>query len=899
MQRIARWIYGAALAACPRRFRRRFGARMRDDFDRLLAEQRGGGVWLALRESADVIGSAWRDSGARLGKPGRRGNVRASSGVRRRSAGNARRAAQFARDDARFALRALAARPGYTAISVLTLALGIGAATIVFSVVDNVVIRPLPYADDARIAWLFSDDLTRERPSRMPSTPGDFLDWRARSTSFEQMVASRSRGAVLTGGLHPERIAVHEVSDGSFEMLGVPAALGRTFTLESTADEVVLSHGTWQQVFGGDPDVVGGTARLDGVGHRIVGVMPAGFRHPASSSAAMWRPLRFAPEDAGNRSGRSLMILAKLDEGVTLQQALDEMNGLAAGIAEDHPETNESWGVHMLALKDIYLEDSLRMYGILAASVVLVLLIASVNLAGLVLARGAARRAELSVRLALGASRGRIVRLLLAEGGMVAAAGLLAGMALAVVGLDLIMPLAPSWPLVLRETTITPRSFAFSIVAAGLSLIAFGVLPALGLSRQSLRSALGAGAQRSGRTAADLRLRRVLVVAQMSVAVILMVGAVLLVRSVVNIVNADSGFDYRGVVAARVLADIDDGDAGAYFDEVRQRVAALPGVDDVALVDSAPMDGTGDWVRVFIDGERMQEERALGADYRRVTASYFDTLSIARIAGRLFTEADGIGERVAVINRDFAERFLTGREPLGALISLAPSSGSDTDQRTEWRVIGVVETVQEWGPTSFETPMVYVPFATDPRASMSLLLRTEADPEALIGPLRDLVREVGDSPVDRVRTLASYFHETYEAQRFMLVLLGGFASLAALLAGIGLYGVMAYNVVQRRHEIGVRAALGARREELSRMIVRQGATLAVVAVLVGIAGAVPIARTMSLAWMGRMLVGIDWFDPLTFAGVALFVLVTALLASWLPARRAARIDPVTALRSEI
>jgi putative ABC transport system permease protein len=254
---------------------------------------------------------------------------------------------------------------------------------------------------------------------------------------------------------------------------------------------------------------------------------------------------------------------------------------------------------------------------------------------------------------------------------------------------------------------------------------------------------------------------------------------------------------------------------------------------------------------------------------------------------------------VAVINQDFADRFLAGREPLGAVIALAPSSGADTDRLTEWRVVGVVETVREWGPSSFVTPMVYVPFGADPRASMSLLLRTEAEPAALLDPLRALVREVGDSPVDRVRTLASYFHETYEAQRFMLVLLGGFAALAALLAGIGLYGVMAYNVVQRRHEIGVRAALGAQRGDLLRLIVGQGAGLATVAVVLGAAGAVPIARAMSTAWMGRLLVDLHWLDPLTFAAVPLFVLATGLLASWLPALRAARVDPVTALRAEM
>jgi putative ABC transport system permease protein len=311
------------------------------------------------------------------------------------------------------------------------------------------------------------------------------------------------------------------------------------------------------------------------------------------------------------------------------------------------------------------------------------------------------------------------------------------------------------------------------------------------------------------------------------------------------------------------------------------------------------MDGSGDWVRVFIDGERVQHERALGADYRRVSTGYFETMAIEAIAGRPLNRKDDGGESVAVINAEFASRFLSGRDPLGARGEVAPSMGLDPgDQLREWMIVGVVETVQEWGPTSFEIPMIYVPHTSDPHAAMSLVLRTDAPPETLVGPLREIVREIGDSPVDGVRTLASAFQGSYETHRFMLALLGVFAVLAAVLSAIGLYGVMAYHVIQRQREIGVRVALGAARRDVARMVLRQGTGMALLAVVLGVAGAIPMARALSTLAMGRLLVDMHWFDPIAFGAVPLLVMATAVLASWLPARRAARVDPVEALRAE-
>jgi predicted permease len=611
----------------------------------------------------------------------------------------------------------------------------------------------------------------------------------------------------------------------------------------------------------------------------------------------MWRPLRFTAAEATDRGTRSLMVLGQLRADRTQQQANDEMVAIAAALATTYPESNETWGNRVFGVREIYLENGRRTYAVLGGAVGLVLLIACVNLASLVLARGAARQTEMAVRMALGASRGRVVRLLLAEGTLVALLGAGVGLLIARWGLAAILPLAPSWPVVLRETTMTPRSFAFALTVAALALQLFSALPAVRLSRPRLGGAL-TGAARTGGSA-DFRFRRALVVGQMALAVILMVGAGLLVRSVVNIVGADPGYNYQDVVTARVLMSGQDQGADVYFDDLLERAAALPGVTTAALVDSAPMDGSGDWVRVFIDGERRQAERALGADYRRVSSAYFDLLGIERVAGRLFGADDSDGTPVAIVNTEFVRRFLTDREPLGTLITLAPAMGAvSTEQQRAWRVVGVVETVADWGPMSFTTPMIYVPHAADPTASMTVMLRTDAAAETLIAPLRDIVRDVGDSPVDRVRTLSSYLHDSYEMQRFMLALLGAFAILAAFLAAIGLYGVMAYHVVQRRRELGVRLALGAASGDIARMVVRQGAGMALLAVVLGVAGAAPVARGMSSLYGGQLLVDMHWFDPTAFAVVPCVVLAFAILASWLPARRAARIDPVQALRTE-
>ncbi len=899
---MTRWIYRLALATCPADFRRRFAERMRNDLDELLASAPSVGArWrLVLRESADVVAAGWK--ARRYRSPARRESVgRPAWGGGPKTPSSKlplRERAGLVADDIRFAARSLAARRGYTAISVLTLALGIGAGTIVFSVVDNVVVRPLPYADADRIVYLFAADLTRGPDSRLPTTPGDFLDWRERNTSFERLVAGRSRGLVIAGGSYMERVVVTEVSDGAFALLGISPVLGAPLSEDSDPTDVVLSHGAWQRLFGADPDVLGRTIRLGNESHTVVGVMPAGFRHPFSATAAMWRPLTLGPTAAADRSTRSLTVLAALKAGISEQQASDEMTGVAAALEADFPASKEG-GVNVLGLKEIYLEDSRSMYLILAAAGVLVLLIACANVASLVLARGAARQTELAVRATLGAGRARLVRLFLAEGTMIAAGGMVLGVVIAVWGIAAILPLAPAWPLVLRESTLTLRGIAFATVATTTSLVLFSVLPALGMSFPRPGAALGRAAKAAGGSVDSLRFRRALVVAQVGLAIVLMVGASLLVRSVFNIVNADTGFDFRGVVSARVTTNLENRGADAYFDDLLERAAGLPGVTSAALVDAAPMDGRGDWVRVYVDGKRMQEERALGADYRRVSASYFETLSIERTAGRLFAEADSEGEPVAIINEDFARRFLPGRDPLGTAISVAPSMGLEaTDQQREWRVIGVVKTVQEWGPTSFDIPIVYVPHAADPHASMSLLLRTEAPAQALIEPLRGIIREVGESPLDQVRTLASYFQETYETQRFLLALLAAFAGLAVMLALVGLYGVIAYHVVQRHREIGVRVALGADAPDIVRLFLRQGTGLALLAVVLGLAGAIPLARGLSSLSMGRLLVDMHWLDPVAFVAVPVLVLSTAVLASWLPSRRASRVDPVEVLRSE-
>lgn len=860
---------------------------MVEDFADLLRETRSAGAKVALtfRESTDVVRAAWRDHRTPTsqtplgpGKPPLRERMR------------------LVWDDITFAARSLRARPGYATVSILTLALGIGASTIVFSVIDKVIIQPLPYPDAEQLVYLFAHDRDRESFSRFPVTTGDYHDWVESSSSFESVTAIRQTRAVLTGGSHPERVRLSEVTDETFQTLGTRPHLGSLLDATSGPRDLLITHGTWQQLFAGAADIVGTDVSLNGEVHTVVGVTTPGFRHPWGR-VAMWRPLRFNSEEATDRAARSLFVLARLRPGVSQEQAYDEMAGVVDALSAQYPETNEKWGVHILPIKDLYLEDSRTMYGILAAAVGLVLLIACVNLASLVLARGSSRQTEMSVRMALGAGRLRVVRLLLAEGTLVASAGAILGLAIATWGLSLLLPLAPRWPLILHETTIEARSFAFAFFVAAVALQIFSVLPAIRLSRPHLGFALRGTNRSSSASSSDLRFRRSLVVGQMALALVLMIGAGLLVRSVYNIISSDAGFDYNGVVSARVMMSGEDTGADVYFSQLLERAQSLPGVTSAGLADAAPMDGTGDWVRVFVDGERMQAERALGAEYRRVSPEYFDTLKIDSVKGRLLSKADE-RDPVALVNQQFISKFLNGREPMGLALETAPSMGGDTDVRKQWTVVGVVETVQEWGPASFATPIIYVPYGADPIGTMSLVLRTDASAEALVEPVRAIVKEIGDSPVDGVRALTTYLEASYETQRFMLALIGAFAVLAGVLSAIGLYGVMAYHVAQRQREIGVRIALGAARRGVANMVLKQAAAMAAIAVVVGVGAAVPLARAMSTLNFGRLLVDMHWFDPLAFALVPAIVIVTALLATWLPACRAARVDPVEALRAE-
>jgi putative ABC transport system permease protein len=805
--------------------------------------------------------------------------------------------------DIRYGVRTLIKSPGFTVVAVLTLALGIGANSAIFSFVDAVLLRPLPYrhADRIMLVW--------EKPpggGRNVISALNFLDWKTGNSVFEPLVATTGSSMTLSGVEEPMLLRGARVSAGYFDIFQITPALGRTFAPDE--DEpgkehvVVLSHKLWTTTFGADAGIIGRSLTLDGEPYTVIGVMPQGTAFDRGFSQ-MWRPLAFKPSER-TRNFHWMQALGRLKPGVTIEQARAQMDAIGARISTDYPDSNKGWGVTIERYADVLVGQQLRssLYVLLGA-VGMLLLIGCVNLANLTLARGTSREREVAVRAALGAGRWRLVRQFLTENVLLAtiggALGLFVGYAM-MNGLELIVP-----PFTLpRDANVTmdPRVLAFALALSLATGVIFGLAPALQATKPDLSGAMKEGGRGSSADSGRRRLRSTLVVLEVALSFMLLVGAGLLVRSFFQMMRVDTGFDSTNVITAGLpIANSkfpEPDQLNAYLRQIVARVDALPGVREAAVTNTVPMRGWGNGMPFLIAGRPVVDRaNRNGAGFKQVGASYFHTIGMKLVKGRAFSDRDVKGSSpVMVINQTMASRFFAGQEPIGQRILVQeivpgqPALGPEIP----WEIVGVVADEKTGSLDGNAQAGMYVPIEQSPSTFVSLVVRANIDPTSLQRALGQAVHEINkDQPLSDVLTLEQIKDESSASNRLRTMLLGLFATFALLLAAIGIYGVISYTVVQRTHEIGIRAALGANAGTLLRLILSHGMTLAALGLAFGFAASLMLARVL-----GTLLFGITPRDPLTLGAAAVMLTGVAFLACYLPARRAAALDPLIALRCE-
>jgi putative ABC transport system permease protein len=804
----------------------------------------------------------------------------------------------------RYAIRTLRRSPGFTIIALLTLALGIGANTAIFSFVNGVLLKPLPYRDPHGIVMVW------EKPpggDRNGISTLNFLDWKNQNTVFEHMAAINFGGNVtLTGAGQPEELQGVRVSASYFDIFGVQAVFGRTFAPDEDqlgkSQVVILSHRLWENRFGADPSIVGRTLTLSGKPCTVVGVMPA--HSPFDRSyAQLWIPLSFEPRDM-TRDYHWMLSFARLKPGVSLEKAQAGMDAIGARIAAAYPESNKGWGVTVERFEDRIVGPQLRRsLFVLLAAVGAILLIGCANLANLTLARGAAREREIAVRASLGAGAWRLIRQLLTENLLVAAAGGALGLALGYAMIRGLILLAPPFSLPSEaDVSIDPAILLFTLAVSLLTALLFGLAPAIHAARVDPASAMKEGGRSASSGAGRARLRSALIVAEVALAFVLLAGAGLLVGSFFRMLHVDTGFTSTNVTTARLPIARD---RFAHPEQLLQyvrllddRLRAAPGVRDVAFSNVLPMQGWGDGMPFLVAGHAFVDRANRRACfYKRVTGSYFRTLEIRLLRGRTFTDRDTRGGApVIVINEEMARRYFKGEDPLGKRILIQeilygqPGLGPEIP----WEVVGIVGDEQTGSLIDTKSPGVYVTFDQSPTNDLNMVLRASLDPRMLTSAIHAAVHAVDkDQAIADLETLEQIKSGTVSSDRMQTMLLAIFAALALLLAAIGIYGVISYSVTQRTHELGIRAALGASRGSLLGMVILRGMQLTLIGLAIGAAGALALTRLLA-----SLLFGISPRDPVTLIGVAAVLSAVALLACYIPARRAAAVDPLVALRYE-
>lgn len=809
------------------------------------------------------------------------------------------------RQDLRYAGRALRRSPGFTAVAVLTLALGIGAATTIFSVVNGVLLRPLGVASPEQLVTIREWRPEQGEPPRgRPGTvsPANFFDWREQASSFSSMSYFTQWPLNLTGGGEPQEVQTQLVGPDFFSTLGVRPLLGRAFRPEEAdpagqpmvgGDVAVLSYGLWQSRYGGDSGIVGRTIRVDDGPVTVVGVMGPDFR-VLNQKPDLWIPLGITP---GNRTtmGRFTTVVARMRPGVTPEQASREMDRIARRLEEAHPEFNTGFRTWLTPVREEVLGEVRPALLVLLGAVAMLLLIASTNVANLLLGRATARRQEIAVRLSLGATRGRLVRQLLTESVVLSVIGGAIGLLAAVVGTRALVRSLPETVQLPRldMVSVDARVLAFALAITLLTGILFGLAPALAASRSDLQGTLRGGRGSTG-SRARVRLRDALVVAEVGLALMLLVGAGLLLRSFQKLQAVDTGMRSEEVLTMRMSLNAEPYRTRegmlAFVDRLFPALEGLPGVQAVGSIQFLPLGGAKSATSAWrSDRPKPALGEEAGADIRMVGGDYFRAQGIPLLRGRVLDARDDAESApTAVINETLAREQFPGEDPVGKRLTY--NWGDDFDVE----IVGVVEDVHETSLTDAPAPAFYLPLPQLPDGNLNVIIRTAGDPMALAGAARAEVEKLDPNlPVASIRSMESVVSDASARSRLSSYLLAGFAASALLLAAIGLYGIISYSVAQRRGEIGVRVALGADRGRILRLVVGQGMLLTGAGLALGLAGAFVLTRLLR-----SLLFGVTTTDPVIFAAVPLVLVAVALAASYLPADRAARVDPASALRAE-
>ncbi|MCI0388409.1 MAG: ABC transporter permease [Acidobacteria bacterium] len=799
--------------------------------------------------------------------------------------------------DLRYGARMLVKNPSFTLIAVITLALGIGANTAIFSLVYALLLRPLPYHEPDRLVQL-SNKTSRVRRSGI-SYP-NFSDWRERAQSFEGMASVRGESFNLTGVDKPVQLRGRTVNWNFFPLLGIQPQLGRMFVAEDdrygAVRAVLVSHRMWQEKFGGDTSVIGRKLMLSGELYEVIGVLPPGFEYFWAADVYTPIGLILRPQTGMTDRGTSMGLnaVARLKPGVTLAQANNEMAALAAQVEREYPAVNSGRSAQAEPLQDVMSEGVRQSLWVLLGAVGFILLIASVNVANLLLVRAAERQKEMALRLALGAGRWRIVRQLLCESLLIAFLGGAFGVLLGRWMVDGLLALAPGNIPQLSRVSLSNTVLLFTLGVSALTSILCGLAPALQASSTNLQTALKEGVRSSAGTGRDVT-RRTLLVVEVSLALVLLVGAGLLVRSMARALSVELGFNPDRLLTMRMMppnSAYDEPRRRVFYDECLTRVSALPGVRSAAITHALPIDGS-QWNTGFYAADKPVPQRTQfpNTEFTPISANYFEAMGISLIQGRWFNSADTANSSpVTVVNETLARRIWPGEDPIGKRLKRGLP-----EYDSPWlEVVGVVADVKSYGVESGTPMQTYVPFVQMPPTNFWLAVRMVGEPLQAVTAIESAIHSIDkDLPVFSIRSMDQLLGNSLAQRQLTLVLLVSFAALALLLAAVGIYGVISYSVRQRTHELGIRMALGAQTGDVLKLILAQGLKLALIGVVIGLGAAFALTR-----WMETLLFGVRPTDPLTFAVIAVVLTLVAVLACWIPARRATKVDPMVALRCE-